>query len=372
MRATAGLLGAVLLIGVTGVLGSLPSLAANPAPPQMPNDRGWSDNAGGWSDLQWNFAGPNGVGAPAAWGNLVAAGAPGGRGVTVAVLDTGVAYPDGPARPGSPDLSAARIEPGYDFVDDDDEPYDENGHGTHVTSTIAEQTGNRTGLTGLAYGVTLMPVRVLDRAGRGSARTIAAGVRYAADHGADIVNLSLNFDGRDLDPTGLEGLRTGLAYARERGTLIVVGTGNDGASGLAYPASDPNVLAVGATTETGCLAAYSNHGVGVDLVAPGGGADANVADDEDCRPGVVGPPVYQTTFGTGGRFDLIGYAGTSMAAPHVSAAAALVIASGELGHDPAPEAVERRLELTARDLGAPGYDTVYGWGLLDAGAATTP
>jgi serine protease len=318
----------------------------------------------------------NGVpSAPATTPRLAArspSGHPGRAFPTVAVLDTGVAYPDGPTRPGSPDLAAARIEQGHDFVEDDDEPYDENGHGTHVASTIAEQTGNGTGLTGLAYGVTLMPVRVLDRNGSGDARTIAAGVRYAADHGADIVNLSLNFRGRALDPAGFEELGDELAYAHARGSLIVVGTGNDGAPTLAYPSSDPNVLAVGATTETGCLAAYSNHGAGLDLVAPGGGTDANVADDGHCRPGWSGPAVYQTTWGPRGGFDLVGYTGTSMAAPHVSAAAALVIASGALGPDPAPNTVERHLELTARDLGATGYDTVYGWGLLDAASATTP
>jgi serine protease len=372
MRTTTGLLAGLLLAGAAGLLSTLPPVAARPAAPLIPNDPGWSRTPGGWADLQWNFAGPNGVDAPGAWGNVAAAGRPGGQGVTVAVLDTGVAYPDGPAHPGSPDLAAARIEPGHDFVDHDDEPYDENGHGTHVASTIAEQTGNGTGLTGLAYGVTLLPVRVLDRTGSGAASTIALGVRYAADHGADIVNLSLNFRGRDPDPAGLHDLGEELAYAHDRGTLIVVGTGNDGASAVAYPASDPNVLAVGATTETGCLAAYSNHGAGVDIVAPGGGADANVADDHDCRPGWSGPAIFQTTRGPGGRFDLIGYTGTSMAAPHVSAAAALVIASGVLGRDPAPMTVERRLELTARDLGATGYDTVFGWGLLDAGSATTP
>jgi serine protease len=372
MRTAAGLLGAVLFIGMTGLLATLPPVAAHPAAPLVPNDPGWSHAAGGWADLQWNFAGAHGVDAPRAWGNLVAAGAPGGQGVTVAVLDTGVAYPDGPEDPGSPDLDAARIEPGHDFVDDDDEPYDENGHGTHVASTIAEQTGNGIGLTGLAYGVTLMPVRVLDRTGSGGASTIAAGVRYAVDHGADVINLSLSFRGPHPDRAGLDQLGDALAYAHAKGRLIVVGTGNDGASTLAYPASDPNVLAVAATTETGCLAAYSNHGAGVGLVAPGGGPDANVADDEHCRPGWSGPAVYQTTRGAGGGFELIGYTGTSMAAPHVSAVAALVIASGVLGAHPAPSTVERHLELTARDLGATGYDTVYGWGLVDAASATTP
>src|SRR3954469_7875964 len=111
MRAATGLLAALLLTGVAGLLGTLPSVAAHPAAPLAPNDPGWSQKPGGWADLQWNFAGPNGVDAPGAWGNLAAAGAPGGLGVKVAVLDTGLAYPDGPTRPGSPDLASARIEP---------------------------------------------------------------------------------------------------------------------------------------------------------------------------------------------------------------------------------------------------------------------
>jgi serine protease len=150
----------------------------------IPDDPGDSAQREGWTRLQWNFAGPAGVGAPRAWGNLIAAGAPGGAGVTVAVIDTGVAYPGNKhARPASPDLSASRFVPGYDFVDDDDDPYDENGHGTHVASTIAEQTDNGYGVTGLAYGVRIMPVRVLDRNGDGEADTVAKGVRYATDHG---------------------------------------------------------------------------------------------------------------------------------------------------------------------------------------------
>src|SRR4051812_42418995 len=159
-----------------------------------PDDPGESTHGEGWTHLQWNFAGPAGVGAPRAWGNLVAAGAPGGAGVTVAVLDTGVAYPgNAHGRPASPDLRATTFVAGYDFVDDDDDPYDENGHGTHVASTIAEATDNGYGVTGLAYGVRIMPVRVLDRGGDGDVITVARGVRFAAEHGAKVINLSLNF-----------------------------------------------------------------------------------------------------------------------------------------------------------------------------------
>ncbi|GAA4696529.1 hypothetical protein GCM10023349_10110 [Nocardioides conyzicola] len=343
------------------------------ARPLVPDDPGRSGSAGGWAELQWNFAGPYGVDAPDAWGNLVAAGAPGGQGVTVAVLDTGVAYPGGDeSEPGSPDLDPDLLVPGYDFVGDDDDPFDRNGHGTHVASTIAERTGNGVGLTGLAYGVRLMPVRVLDNYGEGEPGAIARGVRYAVDHGAQVINLSLNFVS-DPRPASVHDLADALAEAHDRGTLVVVGAGNRGEDSVAYPASAPDVLAVGATTDSGCLASYSDYGEGLDLVAPGGGGDAH-ADDPHCGLGRIGARVFQVTRAAAPYvgFDLAGYQGTSMAAPHVAATAALVIASGVLGEHPSPDAVADRLRATARDLGAPGPDPLYGWGLVNAAAATAP
>jgi serine protease len=375
MKSTAGaLVLLILLAGVAALTGGYLDRKAQAAVPFTPDDPGRVGEPGGWTQLQWNFVGPYGVNAAHAWGNLIAAGAPGGAGVTVAVLDTGVAYPDqGASRSGSPDLSLSRFVPGYDFVDDDPIPYDQNGHGTHVASTIAEQTGNGYGLTGLAYGVKIMPVRVLDRAGAGDAVTIARGVRFAVDHGAKVINLSLNFDG-SVNAGQIRGLLAALAYAHRRGRLIVAGAGNTGNRSVAYPALGPHVLAVGATTDDGCLASYSNHGDGLDLVAPGGGSDANLPDDPLCRAGRRGLPIYQITQAGPhlNSFDITGYMGTSMAAPQVSATAALVVASGVIGDDPSAAAIEARLELTARDLGRPGYDTRYGWGLLDAATATSP
>ena len=344
---------------------------ARAAVPYTPDDAGRVGRSAGWAELQWNFVGPYGVDATRAWGNLIAAGRAGGAGVTVAVLDTGVAYPGGGR--GSPDLSRSQFVPGYDFVENDRFPYDENGHGTHVASTIAEKTDNGYGLTGLAYGVKIMPVRVLDRNGDGDAVRIARGVRFAVDHGAKVINLSLNFD-RSVDASQLRELIGSIEYAHRRGSFVVAGAGNAGERSVSYPALGTHVVAVGATTQDGCLASYSNHGRGLDMVAPGGGDDADMPDDPRCRTGRRGMPIYQITLAGSylNRFDVAGYLGTSMAAPHVSAVAALVIASGILGPDPSPLALEHRLERTARDLGPPGDDTRYGWGLVDAGAATSP
>jgi serine protease len=213
---------------------------------------------GDWEQLQWNFAGRYGVDAPRAWANLIAAGAPGGKGVTIAVLDTGVAYTNRKSFRRSPDLAAAQIVPGWDFIDDDAYPLDENGHGTHVASTIAEATDNGFGLTGLAYGARIMPVRVLDGYGDGDADTIARGVVYAVDHGAKVINLSLNFDG-GVEATQIGDVVDALEYAHQRGVLVVAGAGNTSASSASYPARGPHVLAVGATTDDGCLASYSNY-----------------------------------------------------------------------------------------------------------------
>jgi serine protease len=197
-------------------------------------------------------------------------------------------------------------------------------------------------------------------------------VRFAVDHGAKVINLSFNFS-PSVVATQIRPLILALRYATDHQVLVVGAAGNEGLASVGYPAKSPNVLAVGATTEFGCVASFSNHSRDLDLVAPGGGRDAAI-QDPNCRPGRAGRPIYQMTYARGfDRFGIdVGYIGTSMAAPHVSATAAMVIASGILGPNPAPAKIIARLESTARDLGAPGYDTRYGWGLVSASAATSP
>jgi serine protease len=344
-------------------------------PGGLPNDPGRGTTPGGWQEVQWNFLGGFGVDAPTAWAHAAAAGHAGGRGVTVAVLDTGVAYKSAGRFLRSPDLVGTRFVRGYDFVRHSESPLDRNGHGTHVASTIAEATNNGISLTGLAFNARIMPVRVLDSQGEGDAATIADGVRFAAKRGAKVINLSLEFSS-DVGASEIPELLSALDYAHRRGALVIAASGNEAHRAVAYPARAKDVVSVGATTIHGCLSDFSNDGRGLDLVAPGGGADAQLPDDVNCKPNEPpGPDVYQLTLiGTSvRRFGLpSGYEGTSMAVPHVAATAALIIASRVLGANPTPAALERRLKLTATDLGPPGPDIRYGAGLINAGKATDP
>src|SRR3954464_2209379 len=338
-----------------------------------PNDSG---RGSGWRALQWNFAGAWGVNAPQAWDEAIAAHAPGGKGVVVAVIDSGAAYENRRPFRRAPDLGGNRFVRGYDWVDKDKHPDDEESHGTHVSGVIAQQTNNRYGVTGLAYGVKIMPLRVLDSQGNGDGSDIARAVRYAVKHHAKVVNMSVEFD-TGLRAGDIPEVISALHYATRKGVTLVAASGNEGSSKVAYPARDSSVISVGASTARGCLADYSNGGSGLDLVAPGGGQDAsfkgNASDRANCDPS--GPDrtiVQQTLWGNTRHFRLVGFEGTSFAAPHVTAAAALLIATKRLGSNPKPDAIKRRLRETARALGAPGDDSRYGGGLLDVGAALAP
>jgi serine protease len=322
--------------------------------------------------MQWNFLAGAGVDAPNAWANLIADGAPGGRGVVVAVLDTGVAYRNWSQFVKSPDFAGTRFVAPYDFVANDPYPLDREGHGTVVAGEIAEATNNGIGLTGLAYGATIMPLRVLAANGSGDAATIARGIRYAATHGARVINLSLEF-GLGIQPRDVPEIISAIRFAHTRGVVVVSAAGNDESDEIAYPARAPGAIAVGATTSDRCAGWYSNIGAGLALVAPGGGDDAALPSDPNCHPARTLPPIRQLTlanpsdprhFGYPG-----GYYGTSMAAAEVAATAALIIASGVLGRHPTPDEILVRLEQTAVPLSG---SRAYGHGLIDAAAATAP
>jgi serine protease len=331
-----------------------------------PNDPGFR--------RQWNLSEPWGIGMPEAWSLAAAAGAPGGRGAVVAVLDSGVAFERYRRYRRAPDLRRHSFVRGYDFIDHDRHPNDVFGHGTHVAGTIAEATNNGVAAAGVAYGAKVMPLRVLDASGSGDSVAIAKAIRYAARHRADVINLSLEFE-LDVVASEIPEILGAIRYAHRRGVLIVAAAGNGFGRRVAYPARADRVIAVGATTRNGCQSDYSNRGDELDLVAPGGGMDAEPRTVQElalCHPGEKTDWIFQQTFSGSNvrRFGLPrGYEGTSMSAPHVSALAALVIASGKLGPNPLPDAVQSHIQATARDLGAPGFDVRYGHGLVDAARA---
>jgi serine protease len=362
-----------------GVLYAVPDYIAHAAG-WIPDDPGNTRRPQGWQQLQWNFLASSGVDAPDAWGHLFAVHRPGGKGVVIAVLDTGVAYRNWEQFRKSPDFTSTHFVDPYDFIAGNAYPLDREGHGTFVAGMIAESTNNGVGLTGLAYGAKIMPVRVLDSDGNGDSQTIARGIRYAVKHGAQVINLSLEFD-ITVTASQIPNIISAINFAHRHGVVVVAAAGNDGSQHLAYPAAAPAVVSVGATTSDRCLAGYSNVGTKLDLVAPGGGDDAAIPTDPDCHPFRNLPSVHQMTFSdfdsldpgaNPDRFSFPGSYGTSMAAPEVSATAALVIATRVLGAHPSPDQVLAHLEQTATPLGGAQPNDGYGYGLINAGAATAP
>ena len=361
----------------------------------VPNDRGRKTfPEGGWQELQWHFlpcgrpcdddgASPEslgGINAPGAWRNLIQLGRPGARGVTVAVVDTGVAYRDhGRKFSRSPDLRRRQFTAAKDYIDGDKLALDKNGHGTHVASTIGERTDNGKFVTGLAYGAKLIPVRVLDEGGSGKASQVAKGIRWAYRHGANVINLSLEFPRAAVRACAdIPNVCAAIDKAHAKGAVIVGAAGNPPGgprSIVAYPALAAHVIATGGTTERGCLGNYSNWGFGLDLVAPGGGRDMALAGPQ-CDPAAEGRNISQLTLRKGAKgFDSFGYPnykGTSMASAHAAGVAALAWAALEerLGRAPTPAEVEAHLKSTARgDRGLRDSER-YGAGLLNAAAAT--
>ncbi len=315
-----------------------------------------------FAPYQWNFfdqgqlsngvASNYGVNGVTAWNTST------GAGVIVAVVDTGIAYETYGGFAQAPDLAGASFVSPYNFVANTTHANDDNGHGTHVAGTVRQATNNNLGVAGLAYNCTLMPVKVLNSAGSGSHTAIANGIRWAADHGAKVISMSLG------GSTGSTTLSSAVTYAWGMGCVICAATGNTGRSGVSYPARYTECIAVGATRFDGKRAGYSTYGTGIDVVAPGG--DTSVDQNGDG----YGDGILQQTFATGTptTFGYYFFQGTSMATPHVAAIAAMVAAN-----KPAYTNAQIRsaIESSCRDLGTAGYDTRFGYGLVNAAAALT-
>ncbi|MGJ3246584.1 MAG: S8 family peptidase [Elainellaceae cyanobacterium] len=264
-----------------------------------------------------------------------------GNDVTVAVIDTGISRVT--------DLAQTQFVAGYDFVNDRDDATDDNGHGTHVAGTIAQSTNNNYGVAGIAYEANLMPIKVLSRTGQGTVTDIAEAIRFAADHDADVINMSLGGGGDS------QVLREAIDYAYSKGVVIIAAAGNANANSASFPARYNHVIAVSAIDATGGKAPYSNYGAGVDISAPGGStSNGNLAGG--ILQNTIDPQTGESVFRA--------FQGTSMASPHVAGVAALIKASGIED----PDVVAEILRKSARVIDGDELNH-FGAGQLDAGSA---
>jgi thermitase len=263
--------------------------------------------------------------------------------VVIAVLDTGVDM-------AHPDLAPKIVFSGYDFVNDDDDATDDHWHGTHVAGIAAADTDNATGIAGVAWNCKILPVKVMDENGDGYYSWITEGIVWAADNGADVINLSL---GGEVDDPFLE---DACRYAYERGAVIAAAAGNE-ASAVLYPAAyDAYVLAVAASDYNDTIADFSNYGPAVDVAAPG---VYILSTAPQLYVGVGNPPYMFAT-------------GTSQATPHVSGMAALIVSAKP---DLPPADVMNVIRYTADDINRashPGRDSYAGYGRINMERALVP
>jgi len=284
---------------------------------------------------------------PAAWDITT-----GSSSITIAIVDSGIDE-------NHPDL-LNKIVAGYDFSDGDSNPHDLNGHGTHVAGIAAAASNNATGIAGVNWQARIMPVRVLGMDGTGYNFDISEGIRWAYQHGAKVINLSLG------GPDEAQNMRDAVNEARSAGSLVVAAMGNSREEGnpTSYPAAYDSVMAVAATGPSDVYAFYSQYGPHCDISAPGGDM-AGPQDPNGIYSSLPTYPVYMTTFyGYNTNYDYVH--GTSQAAPHVSGLAALI---WSIRPDLSVDQVRNVIQTTAKDLGAPGWDSNYGYGRIDALAA---
>ena len=278
-----------------------------------PNDYYWS--------IQWGLSK---IKAPAGWDQHT-----GSPSIIVAVVDTGVdtAHPD----------LADKIVAGYDYVNNDNDPMDDHGHGTHAAGIAAASTNNGIGVAGVGWNVKIMPMKVLSGTGNGYDSWVASGIRGAVDRGAHVINLSLG--GAGFSQT----LKDATDYAIANNVVVVAAAGNTGSATINYPAGNPNVIGVGATDSSDKIASFSTYNSTVDVSAPG----VNIA----------------STYWNSGQHAYAYMSGTSMAAPHVAGLVGLVKSKWSTY---TVSQVADRIQSYSDDLGSPGRDDYYGYGRINA------
>lgn len=341
--------------------------------PTTPDDPYFNDEADMFAPQQWA---PQLIQAPQAWQEQQATG----YSVNVAVLDSGVDLQHEDLQcPGK-----LLVVPGSDFTEANDGPDDVNGHGTHVAGSIGACTNNETGVAGVAPDSTIIPIQVLDDAGSGTVEGISDGIKKAADSGAHVINMSLSL-GAGAPGSGAIGWLPGFVpeiddaveYANSKGVVVVAAAGNESLPLCEYPAIAEDVVCVGATDNRDVKSYYSGFPnkpdnedtIGPSLVAPGGSGAPLFCDfyEENILSTVPAELDSETCTGIDAYANK---SGTSMATPHVAGVAALVYdrLAGVRSVENR-DAVISALTSSAVDLGAPGYDPVFGYGRLDALAA---
>lgn len=258
----------------------------------------------------------------------------GSKNIKIAILDSGIlaSHPE----------FAGRLLPGYDFVNDDADPHDDYGHGTHVAGIAAAGVNNGIGMIGVCPGCSIIPVKVLNQSNQGTWAGVAAGIVFAVDAGANVINLSLG--GTSI----AQAVEDAVRYATDKNVLVVAAAGNARSNAPFYPAALEDVVGVAATRNDDTRWSLSNYGYFVELSAPG-------------------YAIYSTYNNMDNAYRGYNYmSGTSMASPHVAGLAALL-----LSQNPQLKVAELRslMRSTATDLGDPGRDDYFGYGRIDAFAA---
>ncbi len=281
--------------------------------------------------------GPQRIAAPAAWDVTV-----GDAATVIAIVDTGVYC-------GHPDLIGKCLSTGYDWVNNDNDPVDDHGHGTHVASTAAAATNNALGIAGICWNCLILPEKVLDSGGGGSWQQVANGITHAADNGADIISMSLGGAGGDSV------VENAVNYAYSKGVLVVSACGNSGSNdNCLFPARYLNSIAVSCSDSNDKACSFTSYGSEVDVSAPG--LSILAAVPASGAPCCSDPSGYKTL------------SGTSMSTPHVSGTAGLV---RSLHPELSVDQVWGLLEQSADDSGATGFDIIYGFGRINAFGAVT-